>query len=154
VGQVAEGLEKSEATVIRLESGGRAVDGGDEAQRDAIREALLEYSVARRLELVHRLRDRLGQDFAVATGARDVADAFVRGQVETLILDPEAAATIQLAVRDHPGLDLGVELDGEPVRADQALIAAAVRTGAEVTALPKSAIGGAPVAALLRWDQS
>lgn len=156
VGQVTEGLEKSEATIVRLESGGRAVDGGDEAQRAAIREALLEYTVAQRMELVHRLKDRLGQGFAVATGARDVADAFVRGQVETLLLDPDEAATIELAVQDHPGLDLGVELDndGASARADQVLIAAAARTGADVTALPKTAIGGTPIAALLRWDQS
>ncbi|MEU4606428.1 Vms1/Ankzf1 family peptidyl-tRNA hydrolase [Kribbella sp. NPDC023972] len=150
--QVLEGLEKSKATVVHLESGGRAEDGGDEAQQHAIREALMEHVVARRLELVHRLKDRLGQGFAVATGVRDVADAFVSGQVETLLLDPDASAGLQLVLRDHPGLDLGAVPDEEPLRADQALLAAAVRTDAEVSMLPRAALGGAPVAALLRWD--
>jgi hypothetical protein len=150
--QVLDGLEKSKATVVHLESGGRAADGGDEAQQQAIREALMEYAVARRLELVHRLKDRLGQGFAVATGVRDVADAFVSGQVETLLLDPDASAGLQFMLRDHPGLDLGAVPDDQPLRADQALLAAAVRTDAEVTMLPRAVLGGAPMAALLRWD--
>jgi hypothetical protein len=150
--QVLEGLEKSKATVVHLESGGRAEDGGDEAQQQAIREALMEHAVARRLELVHRLKDRLGQGFAVATGVRDVANAFVNGQVETLLLDPDASAGLQLVVRDHPGLDLGAVPDEEPLRADQALLAAAVRTDAAVAMLPRAALGGAATAALLRWD--
>jgi hypothetical protein len=151
-GQVLDGLEKSKATVVHLESGGRAEDGGDEAQQQAIREALMEHVVARRLELVHRLKDRLGQGFAVATGVRDVADAFVSGQVETLLLDPDASAGLQLVPGEHPGIDLGAVPDEEPLRADEALLAAAVRTDAEVTTLPQAALGGAPIAALLRWD--
>jgi hypothetical protein len=39
------------------------------------------------------------------------------------------------------------------VRADLALVAAAARTGAEVAVTRSSTVGGAPVAALLRWDQ-
>lgn len=152
VGQVIEGLEKSEATVVHLESGGRTEDGGDEAQQQAIREALMDYVVKRQVELVHRLKDRLGQGFAVATGVRDVADAFVQGQVETLLLDPDAAAEFHLVARDLPGLDLAAVPEDEQLRADQALLAAAVRTGADVAVLPKTTLGGAAVAALLRWD--
>ncbi|TWD82471.1 hypothetical protein FB561_3604 [Kribbella amoyensis] len=145
-------LEKVQATVVRLDSGGRADDGGGEAMRQAIREALQEYAVARQLELVHRLKDRLGQGFAVATGVRDVADAFVQGQVETLLLDPDGAADHELLPKDHPGLVLGDVPEDEAVRADQALLAAAALTSAEVTALPLVAIAGTPAAALLRWD--
>jgi hypothetical protein len=154
-GQVLDGLEKSRATVVHLESGGgRAEDGGDEAREQAIREALMEYVVTRRLELVHRLKDRLGQGFGAATGVRDVADAFVTGQVETLLLDPDSAAGFEVVLDDHPGLDLGAVPAGERFRADQSLLAAAVRTDADVTTLPAAALGGAPAAALLRWDQS
>lgn len=63
-------LEDSPATVVELESGTRAEDGGDEALQQAIREALLAQSVARRLELSHTLKDRLGRDHAVVTGVR------------------------------------------------------------------------------------
>jgi hypothetical protein len=153
VGQVRERLEKSPAEIVELESGSRAADGGEEAQAEAIRAALLDYSVAHRMELSHRLKDRLGQNFAIATGVRDVADAFVQGQVETLVLDPDASAELDLPVKDHPGLSIGVPGDA-PVRADLGLLAAAVQTGARVATLPKVAMGGSPVVALLRWDQS
>ncbi|WBQ04044.1 baeRF2 domain-containing protein [Kribbella sp. CA-293567] len=152
--QVTERLENTPATVVRLESGGRAEDGGDEAQQQAIREALMAHVVSRRLELAHRLKDQLGQDSAVATGVREVAEAFVRGQVDTLLLDPAEAAEFEVVVREHPGLDLGAVPADKPLRADQALVAAAVRTSANVAVLPRAVLGGSPVAALLRWDDS
>jgi hypothetical protein len=150
---VVERLDDTNVTVVKLETGSRNEDGGDEALQQSIREALLEQVVQRRLALTHELKDRLGQDRAVATGVRDVADAFVRGQVETLLLDPQAAADLELDPSDHPGLVLG---PGDPkgaLRADQALVAAAAVTSAGVSVTRKETLGGAPVAALLRWDQ-
>jgi hypothetical protein len=147
---VLERLQNLPATVRELESGTRAEDGGDEAMQQAIREALLEDVVQRRLSVSHELKDRLGRENAATTGVRDVADAFVRGQVETLVLDPNAARELTLDTSQHPGLAVGVE--GE-LRADQALVAAAVLTGAAVVVSPSAALGGAPVAALLRWHQ-
>ena len=64
-------LEDSPATVVRLDTGTRARDGGDQALQQAIREALMEHVAARRLEDVHTVKDRLGMDSAVATGVRD-----------------------------------------------------------------------------------
>jgi hypothetical protein len=147
---VVEALANSPATVRELETGTRAEDGGDEAMQQAIREALLEEVVQRRLALSHELKDRLGRENAAATGVRDVADAFVRGQVDTLLLDPGAARELTLDTTQHPGLAVGAE--GE-LRADQALVAAAVLTGASVAVSPRATLGGAPVAALLRWHQ-
>jgi release factor family 2 len=152
--QVIERLESTPATVVQLESGGRADDGGDEAQQQAVREALMDYVVKRRLELVHRLKDQLGQGSAVATGVRDVVEAFVRGQVDTLLLDPAETAELEVVVQDHAGLELGAAPADKPLRADQALVAAAVRTDAAVALLPRAVLGGSPVAALLRWDNS
>jgi release factor family 2 len=150
---VLERLADTPAIVVELESGSRAQDGGDEAFQQAVREALLEHVSGRRLAAVHELRDRLGTGSAVATGVHDVADAFVRGQVDTLLLDPQAATELALDPGDHPGLVLGQATPEEPVRADQALLAAAVTTSADVRATPAATIGGTPVAALLRWDQ-
>jgi release factor family 2 len=146
---VHERLNDAEAMVVELDHGTRAEDGGDEALESAVRAALLDHVVRRRLERVHELRGRLGRGESVATGAADVADALVRGQVETLLLDPAAAADVELDVTQHPGLSLP---DGT-FRADQALVAAAVLTDAEVGVTPAPAMGGAPVAALLRWNQ-
>src|SRR4051794_33413996 len=151
---VQERLSSTPATVVELETGTRAEDGGDEALQQAIREALLEHVVTERVELSHTLKDRLGRDDAVATGVRDIADAFVRGQVDTLLIDPPAPPDLEVDPRKHPGLALGAVPLVEPLRADQALVAAAALTGADVTVSRRSALGGAPVAALLRWDQN
>jgi hypothetical protein len=153
VPMVRERLEDKEVAVVELSSGTRAEDGGDEAMQQAIREALMEQTVQRRIALSHELKDRLGRDFAVATGVHDVADAFVRGQVETLLIDPRPAAELTLDVSQHPGLVVGATQPDGPLRADQALVAAAVLTSAAVTVTPSATLGGAPVAALLRWDQ-
>ena len=150
---VRERLASSPATVVELESGTRAEDGGEEAFQQAIRQALLDHVVEERLATTHTLKDRLGQDNAVATGVHDVADAFVRGQVDTLLIDPQAAAELTVNPADHPGLALGQFDLGQAVRADQALIAAAALTGAHVRVGASATLGGAPVAALLRWDQ-
>jgi hypothetical protein len=150
---VLERLAGTPATVVELDSGTRADDGGDEAFQQAIREALLDHVVEQRLEMTHTLKDRLGRDDAVATGVKDIADAFVRGQVDTLLIDPQAAADLTLDPSDHPGLALGEINPAEPVRADLALVAAAVLTGADVRIGASATLGGAPVAALLRWDQ-
>jgi hypothetical protein len=150
---VAERLASTPATVVELDSGTRAEDGGDEAFQQAIREALMDHVVEQRLETTHTLKDRLGRDDAVATGVHDVADAFVRGQVDTLLMDPQAAADLTLDPTDHPGLALGEADQTHPLRADQALLAAAVLTGADVRVGASATLGGAPVAALLRWDQ-
>jgi hypothetical protein len=147
---VRERLEGTTATVRELESGTRADDGGDEAMQQAIREALLDDVVQRRVALSHELKDRLGRENAVATGVRDVADAFVRGQVDTLLLDPAGARELTVDTTQHPGLAVGVE--GE-LPADRALVAAAVLTGAAISVSPSATLGGAPVAALLRWHQ-
>ena len=151
---VLESLADAPATVVEVASGTRSADGGDEALQQSIREALMEHVVARRLEIIDALKDRLGQAGAAAVSVKDVADAFVRGQVDTLLLDLDAAAEEQLDPADHPGLAFGaVAVDG-PVRADQGLMAAAAATGAHVRVIPKAALRGEPAGALLRWEQT
>ncbi|MCW2851707.1 MAG: hypothetical protein JWM84_1371 [Nocardioides sp.] len=154
-GLVRDGLADTSAEVVELESGTRAKDGGDEALQQAIREALLQHVVRRRLELAHELRERLGRAYAVATGAHDVADAFVRGQVETLLFDPASTREQELQLSQHPGLQLGAVAvgDDEPLRADQLLVAAAVLTDASLSVAAPGALAGASAAALLRWHQ-
>jgi hypothetical protein len=146
-------LADTDAEVVELESGSRSEDGGEEALQQAVREALLAYAGGRRAALADELRERQGRNASVATGVESVVDAFVRGQVETLLLDPDDAAEVELDVAAHPGLALGAPAPDRPVPADQALVAAAVLTGASVTVNRSEAFGGAPAAALLRWDQ-
>jgi hypothetical protein len=157
VALVRRGLESgpaSQATVVELPTGRRTEDGGEEALREALRGALLDHVVARRTATVHELREALGRGRGAVTGVRDVADAFVQGQVDTLLIDPAALLQHRLDPAGHPGLQFGAgEVSGE-VRADEALIAAAMLTDADVVPLPSATLGGAPVAALLRWTGS
>lgn len=156
VGMVRDGLGDgagAQATLVELPTGTRSEDGGDEALQQAVSEALLHHVVQRRTALVHRFKEAQGRGARAATGAAEVADAFVRGQVDTLLLDTGRLAEDTLDPADHPGLVLGAATLSGPVRADQALIAAASLTDADVVPLPAAALGGAPVATLLRWEQ-
>ncbi len=152
VARLQEDLAGQPVEVVELASGQRAADGGEQARDDAIRSALLDRVVRRRTALVRRLEEAWGRGDRAATGVRDVADAFVTGRVETLLIDPDALAGHTLDPADHPGLTFGEAPVSGPVEAGEALIAAAVLTDAEVSVLPAVVLGGAPVAALLRWS--
>ena len=152
--QVAERLpDKISAEVRVLDRSGRPVDGGDDALAADVKSALRDAVVSRQLRLVHELKERMGRGESVALGVRDVADALVRGQVDQLMVDPDAAADFTLRPSDHPGLALGASTPTDEVRADQALIAAACMTDADIAVATAATMGGAPVAALLRWNQ-
>jgi Bacterial archaeo-eukaryotic release factor family 2 len=141
------------ADVVVLDRAGRPVDGGDDALAKDVESAIRDVVVSRQLKMVHELKERMGRGESVALGVRDVADAFVRGQVDQLLLDSEAAADFTLRPSDHPGLALGINNPEEELRADQALIAAACLTDADIAVATAATMGGAPVAALLRWNQ-
>ena len=73
--QVKALLGDIRAELIQLDHGGRHADGGEEALQAAVEEALFSTVVAAKLAEVHELRDRLGRDYAVAIGVRDVGPA-------------------------------------------------------------------------------
>jgi hypothetical protein len=152
--QVTDRLPDTISAEVRvLDRSGRPVDGGDDALAADVESVLRDVVVARQLRLVHELKERMGRGASVAVGVRDVADAFVLGQVDRLMIDPEAAAGFTLRPSDHPGLPLGVKATEEEIRADQALIAAACMTDADIAVATAGTMGGAPVAGLLRWNQ-
>jgi hypothetical protein len=153
-GQVIADLPHTiSAEVVILDRAGRPVDGGDDALAEDVESALRDAVVARQLKLVHEIKERMGQGQSIAIGVRDVADALVLGQVDRLMLDPQAAAEFTLRPSDHPGLALGIDAPDEDLRADQALLAAACLTDADIDVATAGTMGGAPVAALLRWNQ-
>jgi len=141
------------AELVILDRAGRPVDGGDDALAGEVESALRDVVVAKQLKTVHELKERMGRGESVAVGIRDLAEALVRGQVDQLMIDPEAAADFTLRPSDHPGLPLGINTPVEDLRADQALIAAACMTDADISIATAATMGGAPAAALLRWNQ-
>lgn len=137
---------------IRRLARAQGLEPAVQAYKD-VESALRDVVVGRQLKMVHELKERMGQGHSMAIGVSDVADAFVRGQVDQLLLDPEAAADFTLRPSDHPGLPLGIKIRDEDLRADQALMAAACLTDADIAVATAATMGGAPVAALLRWNQ-
>jgi hypothetical protein len=152
-GLVRDGLADTKADVVELETGTRNEDGGDEALQQAVREALMGVAVGRRVELLHELSQEVGRGGAAASGVRQVAEALVKGQVRTLVLDPAALSEETIDPSGHPGLALPAALPDGELRADLTLVAAAVLTDADVAAAPAPALDGQPVAALLRWEE-
>ncbi|MCU1442306.1 MAG: hypothetical protein JWQ59_456 [Cryobacterium sp.] len=142
------------STTVELDAGGRSADGGDEALQRAVATALEEVLSTTRLAQSDELHERLGRDDSVAIGIRDLVDAFVRGQVDRLLIDPANAAQFVVEPQHHPGLSLGAVSPMPPtVPADAALIAAAALTGAEIVVTPGQLLSGSPAAGLLRWGQ-
>ncbi len=147
----ALGAKAADCTV-QLEAGGRAAGTSREALEAAVADVLRAAVVEHRLSWVRQYQERSGRGDAVSTGAQEVIDAFVIGQVDTLLLDPVHSREETVQPAQHRGLGLGLDA-GATVPLDQMLVAAAVRTAADVVVVPGRVLKGAPAAALLRWNQ-
>lgn len=146
-GEVVEALASSPAEVVTLDRAGLNADGGEESLHLALRAVVERHLEERREDLKASLEQALGQGRGATAELHDVLAALVKGQVETLVVDRAAMAQETVVAANHPGLALPGDL---PLRADLALVAAALRTDARVVEPPHGFVH--PVAALLRWD--
>ena len=159
VSEVKAKLSHLEAEVVELSGGRRHADGGTEAFDEEITGALRGHVVAANLDVLAQLKQRLGERASGASsrgasGVDEVLAALVVGQVDTLLLDPVAAADTSVALADHPGLSLGAVRPSEALPAGQVLVALAALTDADVRIERRGTLGGEPAAALLRWDNT
>ena len=159
VSEVRAKLTHLEAEVVELQGGRRNADGGEEAFDTELTETLRGHVVAANLDVLAQLKQRLGErakgaSSRGASGVGEVLDALVVGQVDTLLLDPAAAAETPVTLAEHPGLSLGAVEPSDALPADQVLVALAALTDADVRIERRGTLGGEPVAALLRWDNT
>ncbi|UMG91926.1 Vms1/Ankzf1 family peptidyl-tRNA hydrolase [Nocardioides sp. TF02-7] len=147
------------STVVTVESGGRAAGTSDEALWADVRRVLDEHRAHQTADLLQELARGAATGEGVITGVDRVADAFVKGEVERLVLDLEDARETTVTAADHPGLALPEPaLAAGALPADQVLVAAAALTSASVSllphevALPQEFALANGVAATLRWD--
>ncbi|HWJ83247.1 MAG TPA: Vms1/Ankzf1 family peptidyl-tRNA hydrolase [Nocardioides sp.] len=147
------------ATVVTVGSGGRAAGTSEEALWDDVHRLLDEQRARDTDELLQELARGTAVGEGVITGPDRVADAFVKGGVERLVLDLEDAHNAQVTAADHEGLALpGAAPSAGPLPADQVLVAAAAMTDAELAVLPHEVplpqefALAQGVAATLRWD--
>ena len=149
--EISEALGgRASDSVIEIEAGGRADGASREALDDAVHDAVRGVVAERQLGLLREFEQRRGRDEAVAVGTDAVLDAFVRGQVDTLLLDPATAREGTVDPAKYPGLTLPT---AAPQRRDLALVAAAALTSANVVTAQPTLLPEDGVAALLRWDQ-
>jgi hypothetical protein len=149
--RVLEGKDDWSADIVELDYGHpQDRDSSDRLERE-IHEILAARAAASRLAAVHELQQRRGRGEFFAEGIGRTVEAFVQGQVDRLLLDPQAAAEETVVAENYPGLSLGPVGGTGPLRADRVLIGLAAMTDAEIVITPAATLGDHPAAALLRW---
>jgi hypothetical protein len=149
-----ESLDHGIDRVVEVEAGGRAEGASDTALWDEVHEHVRAFVAADDAEVAARLDEGRGRGEGVATGLDEVLDALVKGQVDQLVMDPQALAEKTVEPGKHEGLPLpSPAVRARELPADRVLVAAAALTGARLTVLPASMAHGGGASALLRWDE-
>lgn len=153
-GHVAERL-------VRLDSGGRAAGTSEEAEAEALREALDAHRAAERARLLDEFNEQSTRQQRGVEGLGDVVDALRRGQVEHVLLrdDPTSTLTLwageeplQLGMTEEEARDAGAQKPVE-VRADAALAQAVLGSGADLVLVEDADVELVDgIGALLRWS--
>ena len=149
-----------------LEGGSRAEGVHEEAFNEKLGAALVEFRLRRREAVLDRFRQEMGRDQAATTGLSNVVDVLRKGQVDELVLS-DAAAGPPSSLREQrlwvgdSALQLGTSKDevtglgsgtAEEVRADLALGAAVIESGAGITVVDEASVDLVDgVGAILRW---
>jgi hypothetical protein len=145
----------------RIDGGGRHVDGSEDVIAQQIEQVLSDVLMGDTVALLEKYAEERGQNDRASDGVTRTIESVRMSQVEALILtdarDPERTAWIgpdptNVALNKQELRDLGVEAPVE-VRLDEALVRAALGTGAAVRFVsgsmeqsPKDGVG-----ALLRY---
>jgi len=152
--EIVTALEGHPLELVQVEAGGRAAGSSEEALWADVERVLAALEAHDEKEIADRLMQDTGRQEGAARGLPEVLDALVRGQVERLVLDLEAAHELRVNPKEHPGLPLPEPAaSSESLPADQVLVAAGAATDARLSLLPKDQTKGAGVAALLRWTE-
>ncbi|RZS87127.1 hypothetical protein EV189_2550 [Motilibacter rhizosphaerae] len=153
--------QRGRAAYVPLESGGRGAGSSEEAVREELGRVLAAHVTRQSEDPVSRFREQTGAGHGAAlSGRAAVVEALQKGQVDALLVTPDldddstlyvGASPEQLATSEADLAAMGVE-GGQAVRADAALVAAAVATDAGVVVVPKGRIDLTDgVGALLRY---
>jgi hypothetical protein len=146
--------------VVSMDEGGRAGGADREPVERRMAELVAEHEARECAEVLEQIQAAGAHGLAV-TGVRPVVEALRKSQVETLVLADDQPDDATLLVGNGP-LELGVDqhdmdalgTHGTVVPADRALLAAGVASSASVVVVPKSAMTGEPVAAVLRYTDA
>ena len=146
--------------IVSMDEGGRAAGADREPVQRRAAELVAEHEARECAEVLEQI-EAAGAHGLSVTGREPVVEALRKGQVETLVLadDPDddtllvGGSPLELGVNQHD-MD-ALDIHGEIVPADRALLEAALATSAGVVVVPRSAMPGeAPVAAVLRYTDA
>jgi hypothetical protein len=142
------------APLVKVDSGGRAA-GSDSTAFDAeVEEVLAEFAAHADHDVAEHLAEGAAHDRAVA-GLAEVIDALVKGQAETVVIDPARSASVHVRPADHPGLNLPAEARrSEELPADRVVTALTALTDAEVRVVDGSLLPRDGMSAILRWSDA
>jgi hypothetical protein len=150
---VAAALDGLETPVVHVTAGGRGAGASQEALWGEVAEVVARFEADQDEQVAEQVLERSGQGAGAASGLEPVLDALVKGQVERLVVDLEAARA-ETVDASRPGLALPDAAAGQSLPADRVLVAVGANTDAQLSLLPGQRTKGEGVAALLRWDDS
>lgn len=151
---IVTALEGHPLDIVQVEAGGRAAGSSEDALWSEVEKVLAAVEAAEETEVVDRLLQDTGRQEGAARGLHDVLHALVRGQVDRLVLDLDAAREMTVNPKEYPGLTLPEPAaSARELRADEVLVAAGAAIDARLSLLPRDLTKGAGVAALLRWEE-
>jgi hypothetical protein len=159
---------RSRELVVEVAGGSRAEGVKQDAFDDRVRDALDEFRARRREQVLDRFRAEQGRGGAAVTQLGDVIDVLRRGQVAELVLHESVASPtssfgarsvwvgpdpLQLALSRSELVDMGVEDGVRELRADVALVRAALGQDAGLTFAVDGSVDLIDgVGAVLRWQ--
>jgi hypothetical protein len=153
VQELTDALADTRATVVRLESGGRAEGTSEKALWSEVDRVLADLEAHRQQSVADRLAQAAGRDDGAAVGTDAVLDALVRRQVDQLVLDLDEASRQQVSPAEHEGLVVPESARNSPeLPADRVLVAAAALSDSGLALIPAELAPGDGIAALLRWS--
>jgi hypothetical protein len=141
---------------------GRAADGSEEARDREVRRLLATAVSEDTVALLQRFKEERGQHDRAVEGAAATVDALNQAAVDVLFVHDDGEEDRPVWVGPQPvpislDRDAGVLTDGSPptkARLTDALVRAAIGTGASVRIIPGAGPVTDGIGALLRWSSS
>ena len=137
---------------------GRAADGSEEARIQEVRRLVASAVAEDTVALIEKFKEERGQHDRAAEGAEATIDALNRVAVDVLLVHDDRQGTAWVGEQAVPiGMDDAPSGTAEGERADEAtltdaLVRAAIGTGASVRIIPDAGPVQDGIGALLRWS--
>lgn len=155
-----DSLPRELTDLLVTADGSRAPDGSAESTADEATRLVADAVARDTVALLEKFREEKGQGDRAAAGAARTLEALAEGRVEVLLVNDDGVEDTRTAWFGPEPTMVGMsEADVKAFGVDEAMearlpdvaVRAALLTSAGVRVVPRGAIDGDPVAAILRW---